>query len=463
MSGLAVAVSVGGALGVVTYLTGPGPALLAAAGIVAGMAVLVWAEVGFALLLALVILFNRAELWELSLPFFGGGLKPTDLLLAAMLLRWASRIALRWTNLGRLRGQTNLFVLLFVGWAAVCAFRAISAGVPYKDSLLELRPLLTFLLVLPVITELSIEQITRLLHLLVGCTTIVAIRGIYLYLTGIRQTHGTPFRVMEIEFAYLLIAVLVVTAFFLTGKWSGRIVLPLLVLELAGLAVTFYRSAFLGLAAGFAFLACATGTAGRTRLTRLIAGITVCGGLLLGLGGDQGGPSRVLASLGTRLSSIWNFEGDVSAGHRLSEWPEAIRMVKARPLVGNGLGTRLVFYSPEYSDARKQMGYWSNDFYTHNSYLWVAVKTGGLGLVLFLSMLGAPIAAAVRTLNIGPRDDGRTLLVALLGALTAMLVISIFGPMLNTMNETPFLALAIGGLHVARCAREEAFHANYAI
>src|SRR5690606_29030563 len=138
--------------------------------------------------------------------------------------------------------------------------------------------------------------------------------------------------------------------------------------------------------------------------------------------------------------SIGEYEHDVSAQHRLSEWSAATRTIAANPVTGAGLGARVEFYSPLYNEQQNRMGYWSSDGYIHNSYLWLLAQ---LGLILFISL-----RTALRAIRIAPPGPDRAVLVALAACVVATLVAAVFGPLLNMDNMTPFVAFALAAIHV---------------
>lgn len=408
-------------------------------------------EVGLALLLSLVVLLERELLFSVDIPFLGGGLKPTDLLLASILAGWITRRALGLTRWDEDVTPTGWLVLAFVGWAVVGAFLGIARGVFYKDSLLELRPLLAWLLFFPVVTELRPKQVRRLLWVVIGAAGLSAIRGLYLYLAGEGVTAtftGGGIRVMSVNFAYLMFAFLLCIGVFLTRGGRRAIPLALGLLALGGLVVTFQRSAWVGLGLALPAMVWLARGEERGRVFGLTMAAVAALAVTYGVGSLAGsGPPQVLTALTERLGSITSYSQDVSALHRLAEWRAVIGEIEDAPIVGNGLGDRVRFRSPMYNPASNQMGFWSNDFYIHNNYLWVASKLGIPALLLFVGLLGS---VAVRSWRAASESIGpdRGFLLGLTGCLLAWVATAMFGPTFTTDNMAPFVALAFAGLHV---------------
>jgi O-antigen ligase len=155
-----------------------------------------------------------------------------------------------------------------------------------------------------------------------------------------------------------------------------------------------------------------------------------------------------VAALGTRIWSIDDYDNDVSAQHRFNEWNAALRLFEENPVAGAGLGTRVQFHSPMYSDDEKpREGYWSDDFYIHNAYIWIATKMGTAGLVIYLFLFGIALKAALTAARFSTNPEERGLLLGIIGALVSLIVLSMFGPTVFTINQAPFAAFAFAIAH----------------
>ncbi|GAA3535813.1 hypothetical protein AFL01nite_08150 [Aeromicrobium flavum] len=139
---------------------------------------------------------------------------------------------------------------------------------------------------------------------------------------------------------------------------------------------------------------------------------------------------RVIEGLGEK-----SFSSDPSVLYRTDiENPHLMRAFGDSPIAGHGFGhaykapmsSQNVFFQ----DAAR--------YYAHNYYLWLAVKTGIVGLLLFIFALVAPIAAAIQTSNrdaLGPA-----------AALAGLLAISVVGPMPNNIPTSTLVGLVAGAL-----------------
>jgi len=454
--------------GILLWIAGinPLPAFAIAGGAAVVLGALGSAEIGVAALIAAVALFQRDQLFALSIPFLGGGLKPTDILLALTLAGWAARAAARaatrtaaealWPGaapgLAPLPRPVTWILLGFVAWASLSAVAGIMGGNGFKESLLELRPLLQYLLFLPIVASLGSRSIRRIIIVMLVAAAVSSLNAIAQYLGGGGNEAlftGGSMRITAVPYAYMLFAFIFAVLLRAGGSRHRLLLYGLAVLALGGLAVTLFRAAFLGLAAALAFATWAAAPAMRRRLLRhaflLLLAVPIGAGAI-GIGA-AGSPELVPALL-SRMASVGAYERDISAQHRLSEWSAAARTIAANPVTGAGLGARVEFYSPMYDEQQNRMGYWSSDIYIHNSYLWVLAKLGLIGFILFGATLALSLRTALRALRAAAPGQDLAILVALAACIVATLVAAMFGPLLNMDNTTPFVAFAIAAIHV---------------
>src|SRR4051812_19718084 len=124
------------------------PALLTVIGAIVLTAILVGRpQVGALALIVLVALFPRSELFDQGLPLAGGEIKLTDALVGATLAAWLMQAAVRPERQRMPSRGLTITLLVFLGLAVLSLSTASGMGTPTKISLLELRPLLTMLLI----------------------------------------------------------------------------------------------------------------------------------------------------------------------------------------------------------------------------------------------------------------------------------------------------------------------------
>ena len=446
-------------------------ATVVAAGLAAGLLIAsAGAEIGWAAVLGLAIfayslrsirpvllsavgvmmLFGREELYKYDIPLGGGGLKFTDVILMVTLGAWLIRVLVFHKAVLKLPRLFSILMLLFLVVSIVSAVGAVTSGIYYKDALLELRPLLQYLLVFPLMAEFDTRMLKQGIWFLLWVSVASSLRILGNYWMGVGEVllYGEGIRVVLLELgAYLPPVVLGIT--YHMYRIKPRLTLCIGLLNLIALAVTFFRSAYLGLSASLLFLFLSTEPAVRRAMIRLALCLVLLG-VVFGFGYGYLRPASVnpFESVVTRLLSLREFEEDISSLHRLREWESALVLIGNKPIWGNGLGTRIVFESPMYDAEEKRLGFQSHDIYMHNSYMWLLVKMGAVGLVSFLSLPLLAVYTVLRTGRAIAEQTARATLLALGAVLAGNMVISVFGPMFNIDNMTPINAFVMGSVFV---------------
>jgi O-antigen ligase len=298
------------------------------------------------------------------------------------------------------------------------------------------------------LAEVSEDRLRRLIYLLILTGVLAATRAMILYVQGAGSvgtyTEGAV-RIMSVSVNCMLVSLAVSISFAATGTRPWLFLLASLSLA-AGLVVTFQRAALLGVLGALVALFASLRGAQRWRFVTGAFGVTCLAGVAIGMGEVADIDTNIVSATLTRVESIAQFREDVSAGHRLREWNRAWDMIRQHPIVGNGLGAEVVFDSPMYDEVHRRMGFRSHDVYMHNSYLWLLVKTGLVGLLLVCGLLWLAVQKVVLSVRTPGLRVPANLVIGLGSALAAQLVVAFFGPMLNVDDAVPFSVLIIGGL-----------------
>ncbi len=155
-------------------------------------------------------------------------------------------------------------------------------------------------------------------------------------------------------------------------------------------------------------------------------------------------------AIGMRFESILNPTKESSANYRLVEWKNAMISIYKNPIFGIGLGGVMpmeIFLSR------------TNLLGVHNTYLWVAVKLGVIGLFPFL-LLHLCFLRRLYFLNYALKDDYlRSVSRGLFCSFIAFATAEMFAPMFAQMRTATWFGIILGlGMmlsHMERSARKE--------
>jgi O-antigen ligase len=436
------------------------PGLLLAGLVAAAAVVLVVRspELGALLVVALMALFPKAELFERGLSVAGGSLKVTDLLIALTFASWLAA----WTVSPRRyplpsRG-TSILLLSLLAAAVVGVVTAAAMDVPRKLSLAELRPLLAYLLVFPLVSGARTWQRFHVgIAALLVVAAISSVVSISDYVRGIGSATsftGGAIRVPNVLYVLPLLAMVWVVALLALGRTTR---IRAAGLALAGVAASalffaFARGAWLALITAVLVVLVLLAPRRRAAALLSLALLMVAMGTAVVLVNavSARGVENPLAAGAARLGSIFTYGDDISSSYRLAEWRTAASEISQHPLTGIGLGNSITFWSPEFSPERNAYGFRFSTSYIHNSYIWFALKLGLLGALIALALMARMCWLAVDTYRRTVDSTVQLIALASLGSLVALLVLALTGPHLNVDNATPVVAAVIAAIEITR-------------
>jgi O-antigen ligase len=402
-------------------------------GLLAGIdpALAIGASLGFAFLLlafadltAGLVAFALLSFLEFVLP--GGPalslIKGAGLLLA---LSWIARIA---TSRGRpsffsAHPGATLLLLAFLGWGAV----SIAWSDSPSSTLVDLSRYLQ-VIALVVITYTAIESRSQAGWLIAAFLAGTAVTAVWGLVSTPSSDPAVQFRVAStVGNANVLATVLVSGLALALGAAAAlRRSTPLRAgaLGVAGLCLLtlVFTGSRSGVVSVVVVLIVAILVAGRWRAQVLVASLSVAlaAVVLFAALAPSDIKQRIAATTPGQLPDT---EG------RLTLWAVAWRMVEDQPLRGVGLGsfqTSSVHYVLQPGPLTRSDQVIDTPKVTHNIYLQALAETGVVGLVLFIAVLGFPIACALRAArNFERLGDSemeimaRALVAALAGVLAA--------------------------------------------
>ena len=286
------------------------------------------------------------------------------------LVAWAIRLSLQ----GDTRQLRLPLLMPFSAFLLASVLATILAVEPLA-SLTELRnvfeALVFYLIVNQVTTE---ERATTLVRVLIVTTTLMALYGL-----SQSFTYGVHFRVRgtmdsKMTFAGLLMLVDLMTlahVLFRMRRRQGGWVASALLLMTAALLMTQTRSAWCGLIVGCCMLF------GLRKKALLLALPLVALVVLL----------LVPETIKIRALSIVD-RRDITAQERFSMWSSGLRMIRAHPWTGVGMGAMTRLY-PQYREPDSPVDPTRRIGHLHNNIIQVTAERGLLGLACWLWIWGA--------------------------------------------------------------------------
>lgn len=341
---------------------------------------------------------------------------------------------------------------LLAWFLALCLFSLIPALLYGNDLLKWLRELVPFLLLLayfPVALSLRRVSEIRVLCLAYAVLCIsVGVVNLYEYVQNItdtrflwellagRRSSGEPL------YFSTLVGVVLLTLCRRPSGWKLWAGLALTGFCVAVLAVTFSRgywvASVLALAVAFVWM---TPTM-RWRVIRtgtLIIAVMAAGVLLF----MDRLMYDIFEALGDRAGTLFIGTLDLSVKNRLAESAAVTDLIAANPLWGYGLG---VFYH-----YRPLIPYDIPTWYIHNAYLYLWLKIGLAGLVVFLLWYGRIVVHSYRVYRFTTDPFLKPLALAIHAVLIAMIPLSFTSP--QFIQKDSLLFVAFGAAIVERLYR----------
>ena len=445
--GVAAALAYGAASAPATWV------LASVAGILLCLAILQRPLVGALAIVLLAGVVPRELLFDYSLPFAGGGLKVTDVLLLVTVGSW---LLTRYTEPQRRRLPSKRTTWLLMGFLAVAALSLATSqytGTPMKLGLSELRPLLSYLLIFVVVADLrDPDECNAVVAILLAGSAVASLEMLFWYVTGSNIGAATftqdASRVSPTVFLLPLVG-LIVSLGILTREGPARrqmLLWLLAAVNSAALFFTFLRGAWLAVAVGVICLAIFSLPRQKLRLVTVGAALLATALLLVIWlnAASLTSSSSPVASAVERLASVTAPSADPSAQHRLAEWHRALQVSGQHPLTGIGLGGTISFVSPLYSSETGLAGEEFTTSYLHNSYVWVLLKLGVPGLLLLVALMASILTESLRSYYVSPVLRTKTLLLGLVSSLLALMAVAATGPHLTFDAATPLVATVAG-------------------
>jgi len=234
-------------------------------------------------------------------------------------------------------------------------------------------------------------------------------------------------------------------AMFYRGSFIKRMIyLGMALILVAGVLFTFGRSRWLGLIAGMMFLFWFIPGFVKFRVVKLAYGMLIF--LLLYFLFCITFPidhvlTRMPELLMSRVASSTKIQSEAPIKTRFSESAAAYEKVKNRPIMGNGLGTAFTYVrydeGPPHPVTLR---------YLHNSYLFLWLNTGLLGLLSFLWMCLTFLIYGIKVMKRLPDGYHKALTAGFVSSFIAVLVSSLTAPDMTSPIFSIYVGFMMGAV-----------------
>lgn len=151
---------------------------------------------------------------------------------------------------------------------------------------------------------------------------------------------------------------------------------------------------------------------------------------------------RILDFGAVRAASMLQVTADISLFNRYQEIIQVLKSFRSQPIFGIGLGGVISWHDMLFPWITHMV------FYIHNSYFWMLLKMGIIGLGAFLVILYIVFRKAIALLKKIESSHQRAIVAGLTTGLVSVLVFSITSPFINLGAGNFYLALTVGLISV---------------
>lgn len=348
----------------------------------------------------------------------------------------------------------NALIVLFAAWL-VGLYLGVGSG--YKYATADARRYVGFL-ALFIFSAAEFRKIGVALNLIMTAAGLAAAMLIIQLFSGMRvfagakgYTEGVSVGAEDITRGtaqggdYLIVYAFYYCVLNLTGKLSGkrRFLYALgAALFLIGIIATFSRGVWLGVAVGLLALP-VIHSRDRARVVKsmaiMLVGVSIC------MGGIFVAQPRIAEAVLLRVLSVGEEGGKgTSVGARFDENEQAINAIVDHGVIGMGHGAEYKKFIN-----RNEIGFVNQASFIHNSYLWVGVKLGVVGLASIILF----IVGFFSQVKIAERSDERSSIIAAScgGTMVALLIAGVIAPIWAQPSD--MVAFSLLAVCVASAAR----------
>lgn len=374
---------------------------------------------------------------------------PIELLLIWTAVAWLAQAVAR-RNLDFQRGALYVPMMLFLGALLFGLARGATNGGNMQIGLWESRALFYAVICYFLATNLirTRSHVGLLISLALISTAIFSIEGAYrkLVLLETKQLEVLPdFAYSHETVIFLGVTIIVVLARMALGGPRWQLMLGPIVVGVTGftLLASERRAGYIALAVAFLAFAIVLAVVHRRAFFTLALPLLLAGSVYLPVfwnaSGMVGQPARAVRSMVTP-----DPRDAASNLYRDLEKINVRATIQANPLLGVGFGREFYMVVP-----LPDLSWWPFwHFEPHHNVLWIWLKTGALGFIIFLTLMGTTVARAANLVKVLKLPDCRVFAVLTMATIFCTLVFCYVDLGLVTGRVTVWLGTTMGVLAV---------------
>jgi O-antigen ligase len=339
-------------------------------------------------------------LTQSGIGFSGIRLLTTDCLFLVAIIPWLCRALIAKKRPVPI-GKVTIPLLGFLGMAFFAVLQSTRMGIGFDVWIKELRPIVYLTICFVVASELrTLRQLKLSVKVFIFGVTLLALKSFYLRMMSVETAADVNLveiqdgfvRVLKcFEVHFFVVGILILVSLILFSLSRRNKAFYVLLASFIGTALlfTYTRIGYISLIAGLFVVFLGAGIRKAFKVT--VASVAVI--ILSLLAGEivqifqvaQTSGRSLTSSVAQRLWSSTNIKHGDAIQYRFDEWRQVERKVLGNLLVGSGLGAA---HSPVYTKSKSIEADFTSRF-VHNSYLYLLLKMGIVGLIVFIVLLAS--------------------------------------------------------------------------
>ena len=296
---------------------------------------------------------------------------------------------------------------------------------PYgKHAFNQFRPIFGSVIFFATLSTVeNLEQIQKIIKVFFIATLFVMAYGFFHLITKapvMISGVGTPRYFAGSQTLFLAFSLIFIISLFLFEEINRyrTLLFAISIMQLLGIALGFFRATWLGLLAACLFMIMIVTKKYKDRIVVwLVVGLVTIVIILATL--SLFSQFSLINAIVKNVQSIYEYRSNFNAVWRLNAWTYAMGVIKKSPIFGNGFTEAFYLYDPS------SLHYEETD--PHNSYLWLTMKMGIVGLIVFCVIVGIFFKEGITFFRKTDKPILKAYMLGFLASYVCMLVFTSFG------------------------------------